>query len=283
MPYMQLLEQAIDRAVDHLPLYWLVHNAAVATAQVSRQMIVSNQSQISLPHIIHAILAMEAHSLLQDPKFLSLRCTLVATACAAYTDLQQSGLAAKLVDHMMKQVTDTEQLLALDPVPQPKAIRNIFVASKDSLNSLKLPLELTSSPNEADATTKLSSLSTDRQKVVVLLDTLSSTAPRERVRVWRAALKPEQKVAMAVLKDTLLPKATAAINAVNAVANRAASESLAAAESDAAGVRQPAMAEGQPDTPAAGVADGMYGYGSGFLLDTFANRNGNSPAPHHVC
>lgn len=254
---MQLLEQAIDLAVEHLPLYWLVHNAAVATAQVSKQMIVSNQSQSALPHIIHAILAMEAHSLLQDPKFLSLRCSLVATACSAYADLQQTGLAVKLVEHMMKQVTDTEQLLALDPVPQPRAVKAIFAASKDHLNSLKLPLELASSPNIADATTKLSSLSTDRQKVVVLLDTLSSTAPRERVRVWQDALKPQQKVAMEALRGTLLPKATAAINAVNSVAKREASASAAAAEPEAASAEKSVTDQGQPDAALPGAADGM--------------------------
>ena len=265
---MQLLEQAIDRAVEHLPLYWLVHNAAVATAEVSRQMIVSHQSQIALPHIIHAILAMEAHSLLQDPKFLSLRCSLVATACAAYADLQQNALAAKLVDHMMKQVTDTQQLLALDPVPQPAAIRDIFVASKDSLNSLKLSLELVSSPNAADATTKLSCLSTDRQKVVVLLDALSNTAPQERVRVWEAALKPEQKVAMEALRGILQPAASAAISAISSVAERAASESSAAAESEAASAEKAAVAEVQPDAPSTGVSDGMYRCGPGFVLVT---------------
>jgi hypothetical protein len=251
---MQLLEKAIDLAVEHIPLYWLVHNAAIATVQISMRMIVANQSQSALPHIIHAIFAMEAHSLLQDPKYLPLRCSLVATACSAYTDLQQNDLAVKLVQHMMKQVTDTEQLLALDPVPQPKAVRDVFTASKDQLVTLTLPLELSRCTKVADMTAQLSVLSTDRKKVVVLLDTLSNMAPRKRVRVWQAALSSPQRVAMEVLRNILLPKATALINVVNSVADREAS--AAAAQSNVAKADTPAAGGGQP---AAGVPAGTNG------------------------
>lgn len=230
---MQLLQEALDLAVEHLELYWLVHNAAVATAQISKQMIVSNQSQSALSHIIHAILAMEAHSLLQDPQFLSLRIALVDCACSAYTDLQHHELALKLIQHMAKQVNDAEQLLALDPVPQTQSVKGIFAASKDRLNSLKLPLELRGSANVTDVLEKLSSLSTDCQRVGVLLDTLSSASPRERVRVWQATLKPEQKAAMDALRDIIVPKATSVLNAVNSVAERQASASASAAAAEA--------------------------------------------------
>jgi Cilia- and flagella-associated protein 54 len=229
----------MNLAVEHVSLYWLVYNSALATVRLARHLLAGNQSKCALPHLIHAVLAMESHTPLRDPHFLLFRCSIVATACAVYTDLKQTDLTLKLADHMLHQVTETQRLLALDPVPQPLEVQRIFMNAVGQLQCIKLPLELAISLSVADVTAKLTrALISDQQRAVVLVDALSSGV---RQCVWRRTLDSKQKPLFEALRALLLPRADAALKSVESFAQRVES-----AMHDADGDEEDARATEEP-------------------------------------
>lgn len=171
---LQLLQHAINTAVQDDSLHWLVYKATTMVGNLSERLCVANHASQALPYIIHSALAMESNVSLRHPRFISWRCELVYLACAAYQNLGLFDTALSFIKHMADEVASVRSILALDPVPLSDDLAQILSAADEALVELRLTFQLRgcSAVDVAKLLTD-SGLSTESRHIATLLSALS--------------------------------------------------------------------------------------------------------------
>lgn len=129
-------------AVQHESLHWSVVSATILVHKLSHRLYLAKHVKQALPFILHAVLAMESHARLRHPRYIPWRCKLVALACGAYRDLQESDMAKAFIQHMTDELAHIRRILSLNPVPLSHSIEKTLADADETLIELRLTFEL---------------------------------------------------------------------------------------------------------------------------------------------
>eukprot|EP00892_Ulva_mutabilis_P009551 jgi/Ulvmu1/6969/UM033_0026.1 len=201
---LKLLQHAIDLAVQQESLHRLVITATVLVLHLGHGLLLAKHAQETLPYILHAIIAMEAHSLLQHPKYLSWRCKLVALACMAYRDLQEFDAARSFIQHMADEFSHVRHILSLDFVPISDSMLQVLKDADESMIELRLMFDLHGC-NAADVAKQLTDagLTTEARCISALLASLPRTEFRNSTDASNGVVEELQKRIANVVQPAL--------------------------------------------------------------------------------